>query len=164
MSDRTHKMLTNWCTFVALAFAAMKWYFAYYWWFSPYKIWAVGFRMFPDWGTGAALYGALLPAKWIGTSNFCYGLIIILATLYGRKLHKFQFLGFLLLQGVFIEFFDGFWLANAKFNEGWTQFGTGLPIPGQMSMIGGFAWGPILLTCAIYLLGKEYLEARRQQA
>jgi hypothetical protein len=157
----THKLLIRWCAFVALVFSAMKLYFAYYWWLSPYKIWAVGFRMFPDWGTGGALYGALLPAKWIFSSNFCYGAIIALAVYYGHKFNKFQFLGFLLLQGVFIEFFDGFWLANGKFNEGWTKFGDGLPIPGQMSMIGGFIWGPILLTCAIYLLSKEFLEARQ---
>jgi hypothetical protein len=159
MSPRTHKILTYGCLFMALAFVAMKWLFAYWWWYDVFRIWAIAFRMSPDWGTGAALYGALLPAKWIGSSNFAYGLLILITMYFSHRHKNYQFLGFLLLQGVFIEFFDGFWVANGKFNVGW--FAGGL---GEVSMVGGFAWGPVLLFCAIYLLGKKYLESQQRAA
>lgn len=152
MTKRAHTLFTNWCYFVAFAFASMKWVFAYRWWFDGVNFMSVAFRPFPDWGTGANLYGALLPAKWIGTRNFCYGLLIYLAIFFGRRYRKNQFLGFLLLQGVLIEFFDGLWLANGKYNEGWVGPQT------DFYMIGGFLWFPFLLSSGMYLVAKELVE------
>ena len=154
MSARTHKILTYWCFFVAFCLAMMKLYFAYRWWFDGIAFWSEQWRPFPDWGTGSELYGALLPAKWIGTRNLGYCLIILASIFFSHKYKRYQFLGFLLLQGVLIEFFDGFWLANGFFNMGWKA-------PSEkfyVYMIGGFLWFPFSLSSGIYLLSKERLE------
>src|SRR6266705_3706977 len=67
-----HRWLTTLCLIVAVAFAARNLQLAAGFWFDGPNAWAVLFRPFPDWGTGADLYGALLPAKWIGTRNMWY--------------------------------------------------------------------------------------------
>jgi hypothetical protein len=132
----------------------MKLYFAYRWCFDGINFWGEQWRQ-PNWGTGADLYGALLPAKWIGTRNAAYGLIILLSIYFSRKYRKHQFLGFLLIQGVVIEFFDGLWLANGKFNMGWPPPSTAF----YVYMIGGFLWFPFLLSSGIYFLTREKLTA-----
>ena len=153
MSSRFDRYFTCWCYFVAATFIFMKWLFAYWWWFDGAWFWSAAFRVFPDWGDGAALFGALLPAKEIGTRNVGYGLIILVGIIYSWGWHRHRLLGFVLLQGVLIEFFDGLWLANGKFNAGWQGLNT------DIYMYGGFAWFPFLLTAGMYMITKERLDA-----
>ncbi|MDB5340862.1 MAG: hypothetical protein JWN70_6481 [Planctomycetaceae bacterium] len=145
-----HGAFVYWCYFVGLALAGMKLFFAYRWWFDGINFWSVAFRPFPDWGVGADHFGALLPAKWIGTRNLMYGLIIVYGVWLSYREKSHELLGFLLLQGVFIEFFDGFWLANGKYNLQWEGPKT------DFYMYGGFAWGPFLITTGMYLITLRY--------
>jgi hypothetical protein len=141
-----HGPFVYWCYFVALVLVGQKVFFAFRWWFDGVNFWSVAFRPFPDWGTGADYFGALLPAKWIGTRNLMYGLFILFGVWMSYRAKSHELLGFLLLQGVFIEFFDGLMLAEGKYNWGWAG--------PQMNfyMYGGLAWGPFLLTTGMYLV------------
>lgn len=153
MSPQFFRYFTWWCYFVAVAFAGMKALFAYWWCFDGIWFWSAAFRPFPDWGTGADLFGALLPAKWICTRNLAYALIILAGVVASASAGMHRLLGFVLLQGVLIEFFDGLWLINGKFNVGWSGPGT------TFYGYGGFAWFPFLLTAGIFMLSKARLES-----
>jgi hypothetical protein len=152
MSVSFLRYFTWWCYFVAVVFAGMKTLFAYWWCFDGIWFWGAAFRSYPDWGTGADLFGALLPAKWICSRNFAYALIILAGVAASALGRRHRLLGFVLLQGVFIEFFDGLWLINGKFNAGWSGPGT------SFYGYGGFAWFIFLLTAGIFMFSKEYLE------
>lgn len=137
------------CYFVAFSYAVMKIVFAYWWYFDSISFWLAAYRPFPDWGTGADLFGAIFPARWIGSRNLAYGLFILFAIWYSARRHEHRLLGLLLLQGMIIEFFDGFWLANGKFNWGWAGNNT------DFYMNGGFLWAPDLLLVGIYVYSRS---------
>ncbi len=134
------------CYVVTLAYAGMKLLFAYWWWFDSTGFWMAAFRPFPDWGTGSALFGAILPARWIGTRNLAYGLFLLFGLWLAVRRGEPRMLAILLLQGALIEGFDGLWLANGKFNWLWTGQNTGF------YMRGGFLWVPDLLLVGIYMM------------
>ncbi|MBB3587504.1 TylF/MycF/NovP-related O-methyltransferase [Sphingomonas sp. BK481] len=134
------------CYVVTLAYAGMKLLFAYWWWFDSTGFWMAAFRPFPDWGTGPALFGAILPARWIGTRNLAYGLFLLFGLWLAVRRGEPRMLAILLLQGALIEGFDGLWLANGKFNWLWTGQNT------DFYMRGGFLWVPDLLLVGIYMM------------
>lgn len=138
------------CYLVAVAYALMKILFAYWWCFDGPDFWLAAFRPFPDWGSGGERFGALLPAKWIGTRNFAYGVFILFAVWYSRTRGDHRLIGLLLLQGALIELFDGLWLANGKYNWLWTGLNT------DFYMNGGFLWTPDLLVVGIYLFSRSH--------
>jgi hypothetical protein len=146
------RTFSYWCYFVAFCFLSMKALFAYWWWFHSIWFWSAAFRQFPDWGQGADLFGAILPARWIGTRNLAYALIILVALIIAMRRRGDKLLAFLLLQGVVIEFFDGLWLAIGKYNEGWQGPGT------DFYMTGGFLWFPFLITAGIFMMSRDRLE------
>lgn len=108
------------------------------------------FRPFPDWGTGSALFGAILPARWIGTRNLAYGLFLLFGLWLAVRRGEPRMLAILLLQGALIEGFDGLWLANGKFNWFWTGQNT------DFYMRGGFLWVPDLLLVGIYMMTRPF--------
>lgn len=137
------------CYLVAAAYAGMKLLFAYWWWFDSIGFWMEAFRPFPDWGTGAALFGAILPARWIGSRNLAYGLFLLVGLWCAWRRGEPRLLGILLLQGALIEFFDGLWLAYGKFDAAWTGQNT------DFYMHGGFLWTPDLMLTGIFLLTRR---------
>jgi hypothetical protein len=137
------------CYAVALVYAGMKLLFAYWWWFDSIGFWLAAFRPFLDWGTGADLFGALLPARMIGNRNLAFGLFIVFALWYAVRRHDHRLLAILLLQGAVIELFDGFWLANGKYNMLWVGQNT------DFFMNGGFIWVADLMLAGVYILSRD---------
>jgi hypothetical protein len=137
------------CYAVALVYAGMKLLFAYWWWFDSIGFWLAAFRPFPDWGIGADLFGALLPARMIGSRNLAFGLFILFALWYALRRHDHRLLAILLLQGAVIELFDGFWLANGKYNMLWIGQNT------DFFMKGGFIWVADLMLAGVYILSRD---------
>ena len=137
------------CYAVAIAYAGMKLLFAKWWYFDSIWFWTQAFRPFPDWGTGADLFGALLPARMIGTRNLAFGAFILFALWYAVKRHDHRLLALLLLQGAVIELFDGFWLANGKYNAAWVGLDT------DFFLNGGFIWVADLVLAGTYVLGHD---------
>ncbi len=146
-----HGLFDYVCYLVAIGYAGMKITFAYQWTLNTLNWWPVGMRPYPDWGTGADLFGAMLPARWIGTRNFVYALIILFGVWKSFRERSYELLGFLMFQGMLIEFFDGFWLAEGKFNLGWGNEGI------YFFVFGGLLWGPTLMTVGIYILSRRFL-------
>jgi hypothetical protein len=144
-----HGLLEYLAYLVAIGYAGMKLFFSYQWTLNTVSWWQVGLRPFPDWGTGADLFGAMLPARWIGTRNGVYALIILFGVWKSFRERSHELLGLVLFQGMLIEFFDGFWLAEGKFNWGWGNEGI------YFFIYGGFLWGPTLLTAGTYLLSRH---------
>ena len=135
----TERHAVNVCLFVAVAYALMKLYFTVMWWFDGFDFWIhAGFRPLVSDDVGA-----LLGTKWIGTRNLGLG-ALLLGLVFGKKL---RFIGMLLIMGVIVEFFDGFWLAHARL-QGWVAGN------GTFYMIGAFVWVPVLILCGRYLLKK----------
>ena len=148
------QLFTLWCYFAAVCLIGMKFVFTWWWWFDGVWFWSQAFRPFADWGTGADLFGALLPAKWIGTRNLAFGLLASVALLAAITGRGTRFLGIVLLYGMMVEYFDGLWLATGKFNFGWSTVHT------DFYMIGGFVWFPVQFTAGIFLLCRDSLVHR----
>ena len=137
MNANARKWLTWFSVFAALAYAGMKIFFTYRWWFDGFNFWNEQWRPLPS-----DDYAMLLGTKWIGTRNLGLGLFIVGALAF----KKFRYVGFLLLMGVLVEFFDGFWLAVGRFEHGWvTPHAT-------FYMRGAFIWVPVLLVTGIHMI------------
>ena len=125
---------------IPVAYALMKVLFTYRWWFEGVDFWNAAFQPFPS-----ETYGYLLGAKWIGTRNLMHGAVILLALVMARH----QVVAWMLLIGVMVEFFDGFWLAYGKFVAGWQGPNT------DFYMIGAFVWLPFLAWAGVRYLRKS---------
>lgn len=141
----THRWLTGLCLLIAAAYAAWKFHAVAGLWFDGVAHWSVLFRPFPDWGSGAELYGALLASKWIGTRTMWYGGALLAVTFFVFLFREHKLLAFYLLEGALIELLDVFWLAEGKYVAGWSTGSTDAAIGTSLGI------AAILILSGLYL-------------
>lgn len=146
MSTVGHRILTASCLLVAVAYAVRKFEGVFGFWFNGVETWQKLFRPFPNWGTGADLYGALLSSKWNGTRTMWYGAMLLTMIFFTIFYRKYKYLAFIMLEGFLIELLDLFWLANGKYRWGWVAPGT------DSAILSALLWMTVLLLGGLYLL------------
>lgn len=139
----------NWivslCLLVAVAYVARKAAVAFEFWFDGTNAWSTLFRPFPEWGSGAELYGALLPAKWIGTRTMWYAGGLLAVTFFVFLFRQYKLVSLYLFEGALIELLDVFWLATGKFGPGWSTAAT------DKAIFVGLLTAVIVSVCGAYL-------------
>ena len=102
-----HRLLIIACLLVALAYVGKDIRVVVAFWFHGIDAWTVLFRPFPEWGEGAELYGALLPAKWIGTRTMWYAAALLAVLFFSLLFQTYKLVAIFLFEGALIELQQG---------------------------------------------------------
>jgi hypothetical protein len=132
---------------VVLAYIASKALTAGDFWFHGIAQWQMLFRPFPDWGTGAALYGALLPSKWLGTRTAMHAIGFLAMLIVALCTRAYRLPALFACEAALIEAVDSLWLVRGH-SVGWA------PAAAEGAIVTSVAWVVALLAAAWVLAGQ----------